>query len=140
MGCVRARRPCARAKTLPRELTARALLVGCGLGLVLAAGNVYTGLKTSFIDGGSITAAALGAMAVTWFRDGRPQLIPQVTLLGTTVAGVSTAALTLGVSWSPLMLSTGVLIGPRNAASMLAGAMLSWALVVPRLVGSGVVA
>jgi uncharacterized oligopeptide transporter (OPT) family protein len=246
---------------LPRELTARALVVGAGIGLVLAAGNVYTGLKTSFIDGGSITAAllgftlfatvrrlartpysslennitqtaassaavmgfslglpgpvaalglmghslpawalaawgvamgvigifvaaalrqklividalpfptggataelietmytgraqalerarlllaaAVGAMAVTWFRDGRPQLIPQVTLFGATVAGVSTAALTLGVSWSPLMLSTGVMIGVRNAASMLAGATLSWAVVVPRLVRSGVVA
>jgi putative OPT family oligopeptide transporter len=44
----------------PRELTARALLFGSGLGAVLAAGNVYTGLKTSFIDGGSITAALLG--------------------------------------------------------------------------------
>jgi putative OPT family oligopeptide transporter len=52
----------------PRELTARALLFGCALGALLSAGNVYTGLKTSFIDGGSITAALLGFAFFATFR------------------------------------------------------------------------
>ena len=43
-----------------QQLTARALLAGCGIGVMLAAANVYTGLKISIIDGGSITAALLG--------------------------------------------------------------------------------
>ncbi|HVR60491.1 MAG TPA: OPT/YSL family transporter, partial [Polyangia bacterium] len=212
-----------------REATPRAILVGCGIGVVLAAGNVYTGLKTAFIDGGSITAALLGftffttfrnlarkpysalennvtqttaasaaimafvlgvygpipalglmghqypgwaiglwgialgligiligavlrrklviaeelpfptgaataevietmyvghetalrrarllllsallAAGVTWFRDGRPSVIPGGTMLPGTIAGVSAATLTLGINWSPLMASTGM--------------------------------
>jgi uncharacterized oligopeptide transporter (OPT) family protein len=245
----------------PRELTARALIVGCAIGVVLAAGNVYMGLKTSFIDGGSITAALLGftffatfkslarassytvlennitqttaasaavmgyvvgvsapipalslmgrefpawalitwgicmgavgilmaaslrrklvvaealpfptgaataevieaifaarqtalrrarvligsavvAMAVTWFRDGRPAVIPQMTLFGTMLAGVSTASLGLGMSWSPLMLSTGAIMGLRAGASMLVGAAISWVGLAPWLVRRGIV-
>lgn len=41
------------------ELTLRALVVGAGIGVILAAGNVYTGLKTGFIDSGSLTATLL---------------------------------------------------------------------------------
>lgn len=39
-----------------RELTPRAVALGCAIGAVLAAGNVYTGLKTGFIDTGALTA------------------------------------------------------------------------------------
>ena len=39
-----------------RELTPRALALGCAIGAVLAAGNVYTGLKIGFIDSGALTA------------------------------------------------------------------------------------
>ena len=42
------------------EATVRAIVVGCGIGIVLAAGNVYTALKAGFIDGGSIMATLLG--------------------------------------------------------------------------------
>ncbi|HEY2731503.1 MAG TPA: OPT family oligopeptide transporter [Polyangia bacterium] len=243
------------------ELTPRALLFGCALGALLAAGNVYTGLKTSFIDGGSITAAllafaffstfkpgsggsfgmlenniaqttassaaimgfaiglpssvpalqlmghtypgwalllwgiALGmvgvvmgvvlrrkliiaenlpfptgaataevietisasrqtamyrarllistavvAMIFAWFRDGRPSIIPQSTAFGGAVMGVSLASLTVGVSWSPLLASTGVLIGFRSAASMLLSGFLSWVCLAPWLVRSHIVA
>jgi uncharacterized oligopeptide transporter (OPT) family protein len=55
-----------------RQLTARALLAGCGIGALLAAANVYTGLKISVIDGGSITAALLGfTLFATFTRVGR---------------------------------------------------------------------
>ncbi|MET0591727.1 MAG: OPT/YSL family transporter, partial [Polyangiaceae bacterium] len=40
--------------------TFRAVFAGCAIGSILSAGNVYTGLKTSYVDGGSITAAVLG--------------------------------------------------------------------------------
>jgi putative OPT family oligopeptide transporter len=241
------------------EATARALVTGGVLGIVLAAGNVYTGLKINSIDGGSITAALLGfalfatfkrlerkpysalennitqttassaaiasyvtgvagpipalhllgrdypgwavvlwgiaiglvgifaatllrqklivvdklpfptgaatgeiietmyagretalrrarmlivavavAMAITWFRDARPSLIPQLTAFPGAVGGVAAATLTLGLSWSPVMVSTGMLIGVRNAASMLLGAGASWAVLVPLLARAGV--
>jgi len=245
----------------PRELTPRAVLAGCGIGALLAAGNVYTGLKTSFIDGGSITAAiagfaffatfrrlgrgsysalennitqttaasaavmgfvlgtagplpalaltgrgdlpgwqlclwgialgllgillgaalreklivrealpfptgaataevietihaaresalrrarlllgaALAAMYVTWFRDGSPSLIPQMLALPISVGGLSAAALTLGVSGSPLLAATGIFMGLRGAASMLLGAAITWTVVAPWLVHQRIV-
>jgi putative OPT family oligopeptide transporter len=243
-------------ETSPRaELTARALLVGAAIGAVLAAGNVYTGLKISIIDGGSITAALLGFMffatftrlgrrpysalennitqttaasaaimgyvagvggpvpamallgrhfpgwalcvwglavalvgivaaallrrklvveealpfptgnatgdlietifaarasavrrarfliggavtaaAVTWFRDGRPHLIPDTTAFAGAIGGISLGALTVGMSWSPLLLSTGVMMGIRTAASMALGSAIAWLGIAPWLV------
>jgi uncharacterized oligopeptide transporter (OPT) family protein len=249
-------------ETPPRaEASFRALFTGCLIGAVLAAGNVYTGLKISMIDGGSITAALLGftlftsftrlgrrpytalennitqttaasaaimgyvagvggpvpamalighnfpgwalalwglaigmigifaatllrrklvvdealpfptgaatgelietmfaarqsalrraryllggallAMAVTWFRDGSPKLIPGTTAFGGAIAGVSLSALTLGMNWSPLLLSTGVMMGLRGALSMALGAAISWVVLAPWLVRSAIVA
>ncbi|HVU50783.1 MAG TPA: OPT family oligopeptide transporter [Polyangia bacterium] len=248
------------APLVTRELTLRALLFGCALGVVLASGNVYTGLKTGFIDGGSITAALLGfaffstlrglgggpfgklennvsqttassaaimgfaiglpgavpalqllghtypgwalvawglglggvgifvgvvlrrklvvseslpfptgaataevietistsrstamfrarmlvaaavvAMLVTWFRDGKPSPIPQWTAFGGAVMGVSLASLSVGVSWSPLLVSTGVLMGFRSAFSMLLGGFVFWVCIAPWLVRSHIV-
>jgi uncharacterized oligopeptide transporter (OPT) family protein len=51
-----------------RELTVRALAAGCALGALLAAGNVYTALKTGFIDGGAIAAALLAFMVFSGAR------------------------------------------------------------------------
>jgi len=242
------------------ELTLRAVGFGCVVGVLLAAGNAYTGLKTGFIDGGSITAALLGfaffstfkglgrgpfgklennvsqttassaaimgfaiglpgavpalqllghtypawalvawgiglggvgifvgvvlrrklivseslpfptgaataevietistsrstaifrarmlvatalvAMVVTWFRDGKPGLLPQSTLFGGAVMGVSLASLSVGVSWSPLLVSTGVFMGFRNAFSMLLGGFVFWVCIAPWLVRSHIV-
>lgn len=42
-----------------RELTARALIAGCGIGALLAALNVYAGLKIGYSDAGNLTAAIL---------------------------------------------------------------------------------
>lgn len=243
------------------ETTFRALFTGCLIGAVLAAGNVYTGLKIGMIDGGSITAALLGftlfstftrlgrtpytalennitqttaasaavmgfvagvggpvpamallgrnfpgwalaiwgmaigiigifaatllrrklvvedalpfptgnatgelietmfaarqsalrrarfllsgalvAMVVTWFRDGRPSLIPGTTAFGGAIAGISMSALTLGVQWSPLLASIGIMMGLRAAFSMVLGATISWVVLAPWLVRSGIVA
>jgi uncharacterized oligopeptide transporter (OPT) family protein len=245
----------------PAEATVRALVTGCLIGAVLAAGNVYTGLKIGMIDGGSITAALLGftlfttfkrlgrrpytalennitqttaasaaimgfvagvggpvpamalfgrsfpgwglalwgmaigvigifaatllrrklvvaealpfptgnatgelietmfaarqsalrrarllvagalvAMAVTWLRDGHPRVIPGTTVFGGAIAGISMGALTLGMNWSPLLVSTGAMMGLRAAFSMAGGATLAWVVLAPWLIRSGIVA
>ncbi|HEY0705897.1 MAG TPA: OPT/YSL family transporter [Polyangia bacterium] len=245
--------------TLPSPPVARpwrALLVGSGIGAVLAAGNVYAGLKTGYIDGGSITAALLGslllsawarrpahaldinltqtvassaavmsfaagvgapmpalallghplpaaailvwglALAVlgiavacllrgrlivsedlpfpsgrataeviaaistkqgdhrlrslgaaaalaalfTYLRDGGPALIPGSWSPSFTVFGYAAVALTLGISSSPLLVATGVLVGQRAAISMAIGALLAWAVLAPSALGAGLAA
>jgi uncharacterized oligopeptide transporter (OPT) family protein len=244
----------ARTSAPPRaaEVTARAILAGCAIGAILAAGNVYTGLKTAYIDGGSITAAvvafaflgarrkgqerpfsvaennltqtiassaavmsfatgvtapiaalslsghvypfwaialwgiALGALGIviarslrhrlivvenlafptgratgevietmhaagakelgrawlllaaailasliTWFRDGKPVLLPQALTLPWGHAALTAGSLWLGVSVSPVMVAAGVLIGPRAGTSMLLGTVGAWGILGP---------
>jgi putative OPT family oligopeptide transporter len=61
----------------PRELTVRALAAGCAIGALLAAGNVYTGLKTAFIDSGMITASLLSfALFAPWRGRSRTRFGP----------------------------------------------------------------
>jgi len=243
-----------------REATARALIAGCGIGALLAAGNVYTGLKTGFIDSCSIPAALIGFMlfsgarslsrhrygvlennitqttassaaimgfalgaagpipalglggrtlpawamvawglaasalgigaavilrrklivadnlpfptgnatgevietiqaaratalrrgwllagtafaaaVITWFREGAPKIIPQSTAFPGAVAGISFAALTLAIGWSPLLAAVGGMIGPRGGASLLLGGVLSYGVIAPRLLSAGIV-
>jgi len=52
---------------------------------------------------------------------------------------VSLAALTVGMSWSPLLLSTGVMMGLRAAFSLALGAAVAWLGVVPWLLRTHVV-
>jgi OPT family oligopeptide transporter len=246
--------------TIRRELTVRALAAGCVLGAILAAGNVYTALKTGFIDGLSIPAAllafmifssarrfgggsfgvlennitqttassaaimgfvlglpgavpALGsfgmtppawaimlwglaagvigivaavvlrrkliiddalpfptgratgeviqtiyaareaamrralllsataavAFAITWFRDGKPQVIPPAVVFGGTIAGFTLASLTIGISSSPLLASVGAMIGPRGGASVLLGSAIAYGVLAPWLLKTGIV-
>jgi uncharacterized oligopeptide transporter (OPT) family protein len=250
----------ASAPPVRRELTVRALAAGCVLGAFLAAGNVYTALKTGFIDGLSIPAAllafmifsgarrfgggsygvlennitqttassaaimgfvlglpgpvpALGsfgmtppawaimlwglaagvigivaavvlrrkliiddalpfptgratgeviqtiyaareaamrralllsataalAFAITWFRDGKPQIIPQAAVFGGTIAGFTLASLTIGISASPLLASVGAMIGPRGGASVLLGGGIAYGVLAPWLLKTGIV-
>lgn len=249
----------AAASAPARELTLRAVLAGCGIGALLAVGNVYMGLKTGWGDGGNITAAVLGfaffnvvrkqgfpytrlennitqttaasaasmsftaglvgafpalallgyhyhwwfivlfsitvgalgillaiplrrrlildealpfptglataevidamhvsggraierarallgsvsiAAVVSWLRDGYPAWIPQVSALPGRLLGVSARSLTLGFSWSPMLLGTGMLIGVRNGASILAGAVIGWGVLAPWVVHARVI-
>jgi OPT family oligopeptide transporter len=83
-----------------RELTPRALLVGGAIGAALAAGNVYTGLKTSFIDGGSITAAVMGFafFAALRRRAGAPYSALENNITQTTAASAGIMGFVLGTS------------------------------------------
>jgi uncharacterized oligopeptide transporter (OPT) family protein len=77
---------------------------------------------------------------VTWFRDGRPAIIPQGFNFGGTLGGVAAAALGIGVSVSPVMLATGSMIGLRGVLPMLAGAVASRVVLAPWIVKTGLVA
>src|SRR5262249_33611717 len=79
------------------------------------------------------------AGAVTWFREGRPTLIPQGFMFGGTIAGITAAALGLGIGASPLMLATGAMVGLRNAIGMLIGAVIAHVFLAPWLIHNGVV-
>jgi putative OPT family oligopeptide transporter len=87
----------------------------------------------------SLAAAALAAAAFTYLRDGRG-LIPAGWSPGFAVCGFGAAALTLGISASPLLLSTGVLVGQRAALSMGAGALLAWGALAPQAIHAGAAA
>jgi uncharacterized oligopeptide transporter (OPT) family protein len=85
----------------------------------------------------ALLAAAILAMAITWFRDGRPSLIPAALWLPVSLAGTSASAFTLGLAASPLLVGAGMLVGPRIGFSMLAGAIVGWLILAPRLVQAG---
>jgi putative OPT family oligopeptide transporter len=87
-----------------------------------------------------LVGAALGAALFAWFRDGRPSLIPQMSTVGGMVAGASLSGLGVGVSWQPMLAAIGVLIGFRNALSMLVGAVVAWIVLAPWLANHGVIA
>ena len=50
------------------EFTTRAVVVGCLIGIILVAVNIYMGLKTGFGEGGSIVAAILGLVIFRAFK------------------------------------------------------------------------
>lgn len=60
--------------------------------------------------------------------------------LAVSILGVSTAALKLGISFSPMILGAGVLVGPRVGWSLLLGSVTAWAVCAPLLLHLGVVA
>lgn len=86
-----------------------------------------------------VTGAAVAA-AVTWFRDGRPAVVPQGFMLGGTFAGIAATTLGLGIAFSPLMLATGAMVGVRSAGGMLLGAAVARVVLAPWLFRSGIVA
>jgi uncharacterized oligopeptide transporter (OPT) family protein len=55
------------------------------------------------------------------------------------ILGVSLAALKLGISFSPMILGAGVLVGPRVGWSLLLGSAAAWAVGAPLLLHHGVV-
>jgi uncharacterized oligopeptide transporter (OPT) family protein len=84
--------------------------------------------------------AASGAAA--WFRDGKPSVVPSVAFLPITLRGVAAAKVSLGVLFSPLLFSMGMLMGPRTGLGLFVGALAGWAwlgtwLVADRVVGEG---
>ncbi|MET0285795.1 MAG: OPT/YSL family transporter, partial [Polyangiales bacterium] len=98
-----------------------------------------SGAGSALRRAGALVAAALFAGVFGWLRDG-PGWIPQGYMLPGALLGVPLATLGLGVSYSPLLLSTGLLIGARAAGAMLLGSLIAWLVIAPVLLGHGVVA
>jgi putative OPT family oligopeptide transporter len=81
------------------ELTARAILTGCLLGALLAAGNVYSALKTGYVDGGSITAAVVAFALFARKRGGaRPYSVAENNLTQTIASSAAVMSFVTGVT------------------------------------------
>ena len=116
--------------------------MGCAIGAVLAAGNVYTGLKIGIIDGGSITAALLGFMFfATFTRLGRaPYSALENNITQTTASSAAIMGFVAGVGGPcPAMALLGrratrlggLRLGPRmGLMGIFVGALLRRKLVV----------
>lgn len=110
----------------PREMTLRALAAGGLIGALLAAGNVYTGLKIAYIDGGSITAALLGFAVFSIWRTRSPYTPLENNITQTTAGAAAVMGAVAGLA------------GPMPALelfgeSVSALALLMWGLAVGTL-------
>src|SRR5262249_25755014 len=103
-------------------------------------GAMHAAGRAAIARARAVLGSFAGAMIVVWFRDGRPAWIPALTAFPGRLFGVPAEALTWGVSWSPILLGTGPLVGPRLGLSILFGACVAWGLIAPLLVRHGLVA
>ena len=88
--------------------------------------------REAFARTRSLAASAAVAMAQVWLRDGRPAWIPAATAFP--------GGPTLGISWSPMLMGAGMLVGLQIALSWMLGALVAWCVLAPRLVARGIVA
>lgn len=80
----------------PAELTARALGSGALVGVVLAVGNIYMGLKTGWWDSGNIFAAILGYAFFSANR-ARPYTVLENNVTQAAAAAVAAMPSTIGL-------------------------------------------
>lgn len=109
---------------VPRELTARALAVGCAIGVLLAIINVYMGLKTSWWESGCIIASVLGfgALGPLTRRSRSPYSALENNLTQTTASSVGSVPAAAG------------LLGAIPALTLLGQSVSGWAVVAWGLV------
>src|SRR5690606_7434200 len=70
----------------------------------------------------------LASAVITWFRDGRPSLIPESTMFGSWGANMG-----VGMNWSLLTIGSGMLVGLRITLSMAVGMSIGWLILPPIL-------
>jgi uncharacterized oligopeptide transporter (OPT) family protein len=108
-----------------------------------AVARVIEAMDRSASDAGRRATTLLllgtGAVVVTLLRDAW-EIVPAMIAVPGTIAGLSAASLGIGLSSSPLVAATGVLVGRRGAWSMLLGGALAWVVGVPVLVRTGTIA
>jgi len=71
---------------------------------------------------------------IKWFQEGVPKFIPGYNWLPGKMG-----ALTVGSAWDPLLLGAGFLVGPRIGISLLLGGIVTWVVIGPMLMSSGIV-
>jgi OPT family oligopeptide transporter len=76
---------------------------------------------------------------LTWFRDGIPQVVPEVTMAPLQIGGIPAARLALGVQRSPMLIGAGLLVGLRIGTSLLLGGLIGWVVLGPLLVNAQVI-
>jgi putative OPT family oligopeptide transporter len=81
----------------------------------------------------------LAAAVFTWFRDGVPKIIPELSMAPFQVGGVPAGQLALGVQWSPMLIGAGMLVGLRIGISLLVGGIVGWAILGPALSHAGAI-
>jgi len=87
----------------------------------------------------ALVGAGVVSALVTWFRDGVPRVLPATSFVPLGLGGLAAAPL-LGVVWSPLLFSVGMLLGPRTGIGLFAGGLLAWGVVAPWLITAHIVA
>jgi putative OPT family oligopeptide transporter len=79
------------------------------------------------------------SLLFTWFRDGVPKFIPEMTMAPFQIGGIPMARLAVGISWSPMLIGAGLLVGLRIGISLLCGGILGWMVLGPVLFNNGVI-
>jgi len=99
-----------------KQLTLRAVLMGMGLGMIMACSNVYVGLKAGWSLGVSITCCILAYTIFATLHRALPKLFPPFTILennamqsAASVAGAMTSAGLVNAIPALLMLNPGAL-------------------------------
>ena len=88
----------------------------------------------------SLLVGAGASAAIAWLRDGKPSIVPGLIYFPLTVRGVAAAPLSLGIIFSPLLFSMGMLMGPRTGLGLFVGGLVggaglgSW-LIADHIVG-----
>jgi len=106
----------------------------------VAGGSVSEGSRQARVLG----LGALSAAALTWFRDAKadwmPFNIPASIPLPLQIAGRSAAEWTLALKTEVVLVGAGALMSFRTGWSMLLGGVLTYGVLAPALVESGVIA
>jgi len=96
--------------------------------------------KSAFAKTRALVIAALASGAFAWFRDGKPSVLGAAYYLPLAISGVPAATLSLGIVYSPVLVSIGALMGRRTALGLFAGGVLGYVLLAPALVENHLVA
>lgn len=108
---------------------------GAATGEVLE--TIYSGARSAKRH---VQMLAIGGVFAVLFSAARSLMgwIPEMWVVPMSIGAIPAESIYLGVGWSPLLLGTGFLAGPRAAVSLLIGAAIMWLAIAPQLVGAGI--
>jgi putative OPT family oligopeptide transporter len=99
--------------------------------------SVYSGKKSARRH---LAMLAIGGGFAFLFAFGRALAgLPEMWLLPLTIGAFPAASMYVGLGYSPLLLGTGYLAGPRAGLSLALGAVIAWLVIAPQLVAAKIV-